>query len=132
MANSATLVDVIPDRRTGLNPILEYEVVIDTEDTDYAIPFADALRANERVYVVGWKYTDSAANNLTFKSGASKSQTHELAANQGMTGAVDEDTFYFATKPGEALIIRASAVITAAVGKNLILYLERKTQILDQ
>lgn len=123
MANSATFVDSVTARCGSLSPVYEYEIAIDTVDTllDVRTP-----ATGKRLFVVGVWLAESIALNLTFLSGVagggsdSKSQTFELAANQGLSGYVS-DSWMFATKPSEALKIRSSAAIGSTVGKNLII-----------
>jgi hypothetical protein len=118
MANSATLIDTIPvSFKNGGGPVYEYEIVIDTVDTDLNVRVPAV--ATNRVWLVGALMSDAAALNLTFKT-ATKVQTIELAANQGIYDKVDGG-FIFVGAPGETLIIRSSGAIGASVGKNLIL-----------
>jgi hypothetical protein len=118
MANTATLVDTIPaSLKNNQGPVFEYEIVIDTVDTDLTV--RTPINSTNRVWVVGALMSESTAANLTFKT-TTKSQTMELAANQGIYDKASNG-FIFATAPGEALVIRSSAAIGSTVGKNLVL-----------
>jgi len=124
MSNSSTLVDTIPVQTGGFQTVKEYEIVIDTTATDLDIL---TPQSTNRLWVVGISLADGAALNLTFKSintttsTTTKSRTWELAANQGLTGFIDNG-FYFCTGMGEKLTIQSSVAIGASVGKNLVLY----------
>jgi hypothetical protein len=124
MANSATLVDKISADFGGLSPVYEYEVDIDTVDTDLTVHTPsgnDEMNIKKAVYVVGVWLSEGTAANVTLISGSNtKSQTFELAANQGLSGLTSKG-FYFATKSGEALKIRSSAIISSTVGNNLVI-----------
>lgn len=123
MANSATLVDIVTAQCGSLSPVYEYEIAIDTVDT-----LLDVMTPSngKRLFLVGVWLSDGAALNLTLVSGVaggganSKTQTFELAANQGLPGFVGEN-WVFATKPSESLKIRSSVAVQSTVGKNLIL-----------
>jgi len=124
MANSATLADHITAQIGQLTPVYEYEIAIDTVDT--LLDIRTASQFNHRLFVVGIWLSDGAALNLTLVSGVagggadSKTQTFELAANQGLPGLVGQG-FYFATKAGETLKVRSSVAIGSTVGKNLVI-----------
>lgn len=124
MSNTSTLVDTINSQIGGIGPLYEYEIAIDTTATDLDIR-TPSVTAN-RVFVVGLWIADGASLNLTLKSKTtdnattSKSQTFELAANQGNPGFCT-DGFYFATKPGEKLTIQSSVAVQSSVGKNLVI-----------
>jgi hypothetical protein len=122
MSNSATLVDVIPVQSGGQPGVSEYEIVIDTTGTDLDI---QTPTGTNRVWLSGFWLSEGTVLNLTFKSKnaagtASKTQTFELAANQGSIGYISNG-FYFVTKPGETFSMQSSVAIGAAVGKNLVL-----------
>lgn len=119
MANSATLVDEIPSYfKNGVGPVFEYEIVIDTNDTDLVVraPF----RAENRIWVVGILGCEENDGHLVLKSDSGKTQTVELGAWQGFYDKVSPG-YIFVTLPGEDLVIQASMNITASVGSNLIL-----------
>lgn len=116
MANSATLIDTIPAYyANGNGPVYEYEIVIDTPDTDLTIRAAESAH---RHWISSLLLSEGTALNLTFKT-ATKTQTLELIANQGIYDKA-EGGFVFVGGLSEALIVRSSAAIGATVGKNLI------------
>lgn len=117
MANAATLVDTITCIAQNSNSVLEYAVSIDTINSDLTV-YTPTTSSN-RIFVVGMLQSESNPGNLILKSGATsaKTKTLELAAYQGIYSNVSPGWIY-ATKPGEALIIQSSMIIT-----NLTLYL---------
>jgi len=120
MANSATLIDTIPATyKNNIGPVYEYEIAIDTINTPLSIRVPSV--ATNRLWVVGAFFSDSAALNLTLST-LTKSQTLQLAANQGILEA-GNGGYLFVGAPGETLNIQSSTVITASVGFNLILRL---------
>lgn len=107
MANSATLVDIDPTYLpNGIGPIYEYEVVIDTINTDYTIRTASA---GKRLYVVGLLLNQNTTANVILKSGTSKTRTVPLSLNAPMSG------YLFYTKSGEDLKIQSSATSTSLI-----------------
>jgi hypothetical protein len=124
MANTATLIDAIPTRIGGLGPLLEYDIVIDTINTPLTV-FTPAI-VTDRLFITGILIAESNATNLTLSDGT-KTMTFELGANQGLSGLVLANGFYFATLPGAPLIVQATAAIGDAVGCNFILKLLQGT-----
>lgn len=118
MANASTLTNTIPARVGGLGPVFEYSVSIDTINTDLDIR---TPTGNNRLYVVGVSLQEGTATNFTMKSGSSNTQTWELAANQGLNFPITKNSYLFATKAGEKLSVRSSAIIGATQGQNLVL-----------
>ncbi len=116
---TVTLVDSVPMQVGRLTPVYEYTIALD------AINTAEIVRTptgTNRVWVVGWDIGESNATDATFVSGSdTKRFTYELSANQAHDGEVKRSSYYFVTKPGEALKIQASVIPSAAVGSNLVL-----------
>lgn len=104
MANTATLIDTVPGQVGRLKPVYEYEVVIDTTGSDLNVRVASAT--DKRVWVVGLLLSEATSGNLILKT-ATKSQTLELGANQGIFYEV-ANSWIFATKPGETLTVQTS------------------------
>jgi hypothetical protein len=104
MANTATLIDTVPAQVGRLKPVYEYEVVIDTTGADLNVRAASAT--DKRIWVVGLLLSEATSGNLILKT-ATKTKTLELGANQGIFYEVS-DSWSFATKPGETLIVQTS------------------------
>jgi hypothetical protein len=112
MANSSTLKDVVPSLNPKYNAISEYQIVIDTVDTDLTIA-TPATAA--RLWVAGILFSQETPATVSFISGADeKEYPIGLAANQGFDGLTDKG-FYFVTNPSEPLKIKSSAAITSLI-----------------
>lgn len=135
MSNTATLVDSIPAQIGGVTSISEYELVIDSTGTDLDV-ITPGVSTN-RIWVIGIWMAESTALSLTLKSEntgtntASKTQTWELAANQGLTGLVN-NSFLFCTKPGEKLTVQSTAAIGTTPGKNFVLRVAESAQFVGR
>lgn len=111
MANTASLVDTVRQGTgvSALGPVYEYEIAIDTVDTDLTIRTPDS---NARLFVVGAYFLPTESTTLTFKSGnASKTKPLALSGNQAWYHEL-KPSWIFCTKRGEALTVQASAALT--------------------
>lgn len=62
--------------------------------------------------VVGIRFSEGTASNVTFKSGSDTLELLELAANQGLSERVDGGVVMF-TEASEALVVNPSAEISS-------------------
>lgn len=107
MANSSSLVDNLPVYfDTGVGPIEEREVVIDTINTDLTLKTGVA---GQRYFVVGLLLNQAATANVILKSGSSISRTTALTLNSPVSG------FLFVTKDGEDLKIQSDTASTSII-----------------
>lgn len=116
MANTATLVDSQIAQPGGNMTVYEYEISIDTPNTDFTVRSAPS--GTSRIWLVGALMSESAALNLIFKSYNSgttttnKTKTLKLSANQGVWQPIGNG-YLLVTKSLDNLVINSSANITS-------------------
>jgi len=114
MANTANKVDDLPVQIGGGIGVAEYEISIDTVNSDLTV--RTAPNSTDRIWITGILFSENASGKLVIKSknGATvnKSKTIELGANQGAWEGV-KNSFLFATKAGDDLVVQSSMLLTS-------------------
>lgn len=107
MANSGVLADTLPLYFDGgFGPIYEYELNLDTINTDYTIRTGTA---GTRIIVVGLLLNQNSAATVTLKSGTGQTRATALTQNSPLSG------YLYFCRPGEDLKIQSTATSTSLI-----------------
>ncbi len=105
MANSGVLADALPLYFAGgFGPVYEYELNLDTINTDYTIRTGTA---GMRLVVLGLLLNQNTSATVTLKSGTSLTRSTDLTLNSPLSG------YLYFCRTGEDLKIRSTATSTS-------------------
>ena len=112
MANTATLLGAIPAGYTDVGDsaaVQVYNISIDTAASDLTIYTPDS---DKRWACLGILYSESAAHNLTLKSGSTTLATLEFSSG-GLSQGLGEGAFLMGVDEGDGFVIQSSAAISS-------------------
>lgn len=106
-----TLVDTEPYvTPNGVGPVLDIQGSLSSGEGDILV-FAPTV-PGARLWLVAALFARKVALDLTLKSGASKTQTFELAISQGLWDKTGLG-YVFCTRPGENLLVACSTTVSS-------------------
>lgn len=108
-ANSATAKKAYRMRVYGEEPVIPYEVAIDTVGTDVTVR---TPAPGNMVCLVGIELQEATAANITFTSGTDTNLYLELPAGGQFVHGIGEGVLW-CTQPNEAMKFQSSAAITS-------------------
>lgn len=107
MANSGVLADTLPLYFDGgVGPVYEYELNLDTINTDYTIRTGTA---GKRIVVAGMLLNQNSEATATLKSGTGQARSTALTQNQPLSG------YLYFCRTGEDLKIQSTATSTSLI-----------------
>lgn len=123
MANSGVLADTLPlSFDGGVGPVYEYELNLDTINTDYTIRTGTA---GERIAVVGLLLNQNSAATVTLKSGTGQTRATALTQNSPLSG------YLYFCRPGEDLKIQSTTTSTSLIVRVIEMNFARLTSTLS-